>query len=318
MALPLLNALSRTFAKLALAGVALLAFISLDSQTCGAAILAALPKDGNQDDFPTTTAPSAIRVIALSPNITEIVVALGARDRLVGVSDFCQAHLPVGDLPRCGAAVNPNFERILALHPDLLFFLGRMENLQRFCADRGIRAISVNIDGTAALRTETTLLGKELGVEKAAAALLGNLDRRLAAVRSAARGKARPRCLVLLGRETGGLRRMMSVGGASFLSEMLATAGGDNVFADQPQPYFTPSREAILVARPEVILELRPGEKLSDTDRASILADWKAETTIPAAAHGRIAVLTEDFLVIPGPRMVDIAELLQSTLRRLP
>ena len=110
---------------------------------------------------------------------------------------------------------------------------------------------------------------------------------------------------------------MMSVGGPSFLSEMLGAAGGDNVFADQPRAYFTPSREAILAARPDVILELRPGEKLSEAERAAVLADWKAETTIPAAARGRIAVLTEDYLVIPGPRMVDVAELLQSTLRQL-
>ena len=258
-----------------------------------------------------------MRVLPLSPNLTEIVVALGARDRVVGVSDFCQAHLAGGELPRCGAAVNPNFERILALHPDLLLFLGRMEKLQRFCADRGIRAVSVNVDGWAALRAETARIGRELGAAKTADDLLARLDRRLEAVRAAARGKPRPRCLLLLGRETGGLRRMMSVGGPSFLSEMLGAAGGDNVFADQPRAYFTPSREAILAARPDVILELRPGEKLSEAERAAVLADWKAETTIPAAARGRIAVLTEDYLVIPGPRMVDVAELLQSTLRQL-
>ncbi|MCC7519187.1 MAG: ABC transporter substrate-binding protein [Verrucomicrobiae bacterium] len=265
---------------------------------------------------PSIGAPreSEARVLSLSPNITEIVVALGARDRLVGVSDFCRAHLSVGELPRCGAAVNPNFERILALHPDLLFYLGRMEKLQRFCADRGIRALSIHIDGWAALRAETARIGKELGAEKAAGVLIAGLDRRLAAVRAAARGAARPRCLILLGRETGGLRRMMSVGGASFLSEMLDAAGGDNVFVDQPQPYFTPSREAILVARPDVILELRPGENLSVTERAAVLDDWKREASVPAVAHGKIAVFTEDFLMTPGPRMVEIAELFQSTL----
>jgi iron complex transport system substrate-binding protein len=317
-----LEAFAKLLRRPGIALAALIAIIVLDANPCGAAFSsatptisgqAAIPRDGSLKGRPATS-ESAIRLISLSPNITEIVVALGARDRIVGVSDFCQAHLPGGELPRCGAAVNPNFERILALQPDLLFFLGRMEKLQRFCADRGIRAVSVNVDGYDALRTEVARIGKELGAAKAAATLLGSLDRRLAAVRAAAREKDRPRCLVLLGRETGGLRRMMSVGGASFLSEMLAAAGGDNVFAGQAQPYFTPSREAILAARPEVILELRPGEKLADADRAAVLADWKAETTIPAAARGRIAVLTEDFLVIPGPRMVDVAELLQSTL----
>lgn len=282
----------------------------------GIAILAcAVPSIG---DPGSTDSGSSRRVLSLSPNLTEIVVALGARDRLVGVSDFCRAHLPGGELPRCGAAVNPNFERILALHPDLLFFLGRMEKLQRFCAEHGIRARSVNIDRWASLRAEIARIGAELDAKKPSAKLLDTLNRRLERVRADARGKKRFRCLILLGRETGGLRRMMSVGGSSFLSEMLSVAGGDNVFADQPQPYFTPSNEAILAARPEVVLELRPGEKLSASERAAILADWKAPGALPAlAARGRVLLLTEDFLMTPGPRMIDIAEVFRSTLQRI-
>lgn len=280
-----------------------------------AILVCATPSIG---DPGSTASDSTRRVLSLSPNLTEIVVALGARDRLVGVSDFCRAHLPGGELPRCGAAVNPNFERILAIHPDLLFFLGRMEKLQRFCADHGIRARSVTIDSWASLRAEIARIGAELEATDASATLDRALSRRLDRVRADARGKKRLRCLILLGRETGGLRRMMSVGGSSFLSEMLSAAGGDNVFAEQPQPYFTPSNEAILAARPEVVLELRPGEKLSASARAAILADWKAPGALPAlAARGRIVLLTEDFLMTPGPRMIDIAELFRAILRRM-
>lgn len=260
-------------------------------------------------------APSP-RVVSLSPNVTDILLAIGAGEDLVGISDYCR--LPEGfpaRVPRCGGALNPNLERLLALQPDLLFVLGRMERVQQFAGAHGIRAVSVNVDRFADLQREIRVIGGQVGAEARASHLLAELEVRLARVRAAAAKLPRRRCLVLLDREPGGLKRMLSVGGGSFLSEMLAAAGGENVFADQPRRYFNASQEAVAALQPEVIFDLHPGAHFDEKQREAARRDWRAEPGLPAVRDGRVVVGDEEFLSVPGPRMVEIAEWFQSHLK---
>ena len=59
--------------------------------------------------------------------------------------------------------------------------------------------------------------------------------------------------------------------------------------------------------KPGVVLELRAGEELSDAARRKILADWQALASLPAVRNRRIHILTDEFLLIPGPRVARIA-----------
>lgn len=254
------------------------------------------------------------RIISLSPNVTRIILDLGATNRLVGVSDYCD--LPPGvALPRCGGTLNPNFERILRLQPDLIFLLGRMERVQQFAEGHGMRAIAAGVDSFADLTRAITLVGDTLGCSARATDLNARLRERLERVRRQAEKLPRFRCLVLLDRERGSLKRMMSVGRTSYLSEMLRAAGGVNVFDEQGQPYFTASRESIVALRPEVIFELQPGTHLDDAQARQLRDDWNTEPTIPAVKTGRIVVTADDFMTVPGPQMVEAAEWFQARLR---
>jgi iron complex transport system substrate-binding protein len=73
-------------------------------------------------------------------------------------------------------------------------------------------------------------------------------------------------------------------------------------------PYPTVSKEDLVTRAPEVIIELRPasteGEAPSGDVRDQLLADWKLLPTLPAVQSGRIHILTEPYLLIPGPRAV--------------
>src|SRR5574341_855132 len=60
------------------------------------------------------------RIVSLSPNATEILYGIGAFDRVVAVSTYCEYPPEVAKLPRVGGWTNTNLEQVLALHPDLV------------------------------------------------------------------------------------------------------------------------------------------------------------------------------------------------------
>src|SRR5208282_6923855 len=68
----------------------------------------------------TERASIALRVVSLSPSTTEALVAVGARDALVGRSRYCDFPPDVLSVPVVGGFVDPNFEAIVALRPDLV------------------------------------------------------------------------------------------------------------------------------------------------------------------------------------------------------
>ena len=112
----------------------------------------------------------------------------------------------------------------------------------------------------------------------------------------------------------GSMANLYTVGGKSFLSELLEIAGGKNIFADVDQPYPEASKESLIKREPDVILEMRPGERISHNKRNEIAAEWNVFDGVPAVSNHRIYVLTEDFLLVPGPRIVNTARTIAQIL----
>lgn len=277
---------------------------------------------------PTSTSGfrPGLRVVSLTPNVTEMIFDLGAEKSLVGISDYCVIpgsastnSAPPQALPRCGGLLDPNFERILALRPSLIFVLGRMDRIQQFARQNRIRTESVHVDSFADLLRELRKVGTLLDKTPAAEQLGRSLEQRLAKVRTASAAFPRYRALILIGRERGSLKALMTVSGASYIGEMLQAAGGDNIFKDNQQPYFTASFESVLALRPEVIFELRAEDRLSQAEMRQARDDWSAAAStasLPAVRRGRIVVTTNDFATVPGPKMVDLAEFFHAHLRQ--
>lgn len=255
------------------------------------------------------------RAVSLTPNVTELAIALGAANRLVGISDYC--HPPNGlDLPRCGGAINPHFERILSLHPQLLFLLGKMEKIQAFADRYGIRTLSVTIDSFDDLLRETLRVGSALGVSPSAERFAKQLRKQHDEILERGRGLPSYRTLILVGREAGAMKRMTAANEASYFGDMLRVAGGENIFKGQSQHYFTPSREAILALQPEVIFDLRGDTEDPPSSLERLKKDWQAERSLPAVKKGRVVVAANPSFMIPGPRMLNLANFFQEHLRR--
>ena len=265
---------------------------------------------------PTDASPQASprRIVCFAPAGAEILYALGAQNLLVGVSDFCVYPLPVKSIPRVGGFYNPNLERVAALSPDLVIVEGHHDKVADFCRKRGIPVHHLRMENISGIKSGITELGKITGKSHRAAALWAGITRDLAKVKKAVSGLARKKVFACVGRSPDGLSGVTTASGKSFVGELISLAGGVNVFADLDRPYPEVSKEALLKRAPEIVLELKPGESISPKRRAEIIADWDILAPLPAVRNKKVIVLTDDFLLLPGPRLALAAKALARTL----
>lgn len=248
------------------------------------------------------------RIVSMAPNITETVFALGEGDRLVGVTSFCVYPPEAIRLPKVGGFYNPNLERLIALQPDMVLLQGRHKKVAAFCQERHIAALHVDMDSLSTIYRGIMKLGSTLGVPERADTLCTEIRSGLQRLREMARDREKKRVYISLSRTMGSMSNLYTVGGNSFVSQVLDVVGGKNVFADVPRPYPEVSKESLIKRAPDIILELRPGERISDVGRNRIVEAWSPFPTLPAVSKEQIRILTEAFLLVPGPRVVLAAQ----------
>lgn len=254
------------------------------------------------------------RIISLIPAVTEMLFAIGAGDQVVGVSSFDTFPAEVEKRPKVGGLFDPNFERILSLRPDLVITYGSQDELAQRLKGANIPWFPYRHGGLADITSTIRDLGARTGHDAQAQTLASQIEAELAAVKAQSAGKTRPRTLVVFGREEGSLRGLFVSGGVGFLHDLLELAGGDNVMAEVKREGLQLSSEQLLVRAPDVVIELRNGQAWSPERRARELAVWR-EARIPAARNGRIHLLADPSLVIPGPRVAHAARAIGVSLR---
>lgn len=257
-------------------------------------------------------------IIAFGPSLTETVFALGHGARVVGMSSFVTHPPEALDRPAVGGMIDPNLERIAALRPAIVLLSGRVPLIEDLGRRTGFVVYDATMDSLAQMEATLPRIGRALGDEAAGHALWQRIASELEAVRAHTAGRPRPSVLLVLSRPGGDLTQVFTAGTASFLHELLVIAGGENLFADATQPYFEASKERIVARAPEVILEFQPGAALEAAATARLVRDWDAMPTLPAVREGRIHVLTEDYLLIPGPRVPQTAQRLAEVLHPTP
>jgi iron complex transport system substrate-binding protein len=251
------------------------------------------------------------RIVSLVPALTEMLFAIGAGPNVVAVSSYDDFPPEARSLPRVGALLDPDVERILALRPDLVMTYGSQEGLGSQLARAGIRTFTYRHGGVPSILETLRTLGTMTGHPAEAARTVRGLQARLDAVRSRVRSYRRPRVLLVFGRQPQSLRQMYASGGAGFLHDLLDIAGGANVFADVRRESVQPSQETLLARAPEVIVELRAN---STEDAADARQVWSSLASIPAVRSARIHVLSGGQFVVPGPRVGLAAEELARVL----
>jgi iron complex transport system substrate-binding protein len=252
--------------------------------------------------------PPAQRIISLVPALTEILFAIGAGPQVIAVSSFDDDPPEVLKLPRVGALLDPDTERILSMRPDLVLTYGSQTDLDRQLGAAGIRTFSYRHGGLTDLAPTFEALGALTGHVEEAARLAASMKARLDSVRSRVAGRPRPRTLLVMGRTPQSLRQLHASGGIGFLHDVLTLAGGANVFADIKRQAVQASTEMLISRAPEVVLDLQYSREFQPEELAKERATWQALPSIPAVRMGRVHVLLGDHFVVPGPRIAAAAE----------
>jgi iron complex transport system substrate-binding protein len=245
----------------------------------------------------TVVVPGKItRVVSLAPNLTENIFAVGAGDRLVGVTTFCNYPEPAKQIAKIGDTMNPNIETIVALKPDVVFVstASQIETFMQTLDRNGIAVYVTNPDSLDGVVKNLRQLGELFGTSSEADKTANGLTQRIAALDAKLAGVKRVPVFVQISNEP-----LFTIGKQSFLTAALDKAGAVSVTADVETAYPKLSKETAVVLNPEAII-------LSDSeDNREPNSIFARERLI---GNGRVYRVNADLLSRPGPRLVDALE----------
>ncbi len=230
------------------------------------------------------------RVVSLAPSMTDIVVALGKADRLVGVSKYDDAP-EVKRAPRVGGFLDPSVEAVVALRPDLVLWLtdgGAMPAVSKI-AELGIPVLAIPVIGIDDVLHSCRAVGRALGDVTAGERLASSLEASIARARARAAALPTRRVLFIVGREP-----LVVAGPGSYPDQLLRVVGARNVVGGTVAwPVFPIEKAAAL--DPDVVIDAAVNEHGGGGDRAL--------SAIPAVQRGALRRLTSDDALRPGPRL---------------
>jgi len=272
--------------------------------------------------IPALRAAGPARIVSTSPSITETLFALGLGVRVVGVSTYCRFPPEVEKLPKVGSFLKPDPELIAGLRPDLVVVHEVGNGLDRRLGALRIPFIIVERGSLASAFSSMRRIAAAAGVPERADTLIGDVQRRLDAIRRPAATAPKRRVLFIIGRRPGQLTDLIAIGPGSYINELIDIAGGTNVMAIAGQPeYPRISMETVLRLNPDVIVDT---VDMGDTDaerRARQPVNerlWSGYGMLRAVRTRQVHAATTDALVVPGPRVVEAAEWVAALLRAEP
>lgn len=246
------------------------------------------------------------RVVSMSPSVTEILFSLGLGDRVVGVTEFCDYPPEAASRPRIGGYFNPNYEAIVALEPDLVILLEEHAEPRRALSAFDIAILVVSHKEIRGILDSINAIGRTCSVPHKAEIMVSTLEQRIETIEKATRDLDRPSVLVSVGRPlgTGEIREVYVAGQEGFYECMIDWAGGKNVYQGQMVRYPLVSAEGILTMNPQIIIDISAETETMDLDESVILKEWDSVSDVDAVKNGRVHILGEDYVGIPGPRFV--------------
>lgn len=238
------------------------------------------------------------RVVSLAPSLTEIVYALDADERLVGVTQHCDYPAAATSKPRVGGIYTPSFEVILSLKPDLILATteaNRDEHIQGL-ARLGLPVYVVRGDSFTTVLDSIRLVGRLLGREPEAQRLAGGMQHQADEIARALQGVRRPRVLYVIWGNP-----LIVPGRDTMITDLIRRAGGESVSGNEPIEYPRFSVEEAVARRPERIILALHGD--DSVDRR--LREWQHLTLLPAVREGRLHRIDGDLIHRAGPRIVN-------------
>jgi iron complex transport system substrate-binding protein len=244
------------------------------------------------------------RIISMAPNLTETLFALGAGDRVVGVTKFCDWPEAVDEIPEVGGFVDPNFEKILSLRPDLV--VGTVGGGDPRMAERLDEA------GLPYAYWRMSSIPETLATIEGLADVVGASERGVQLVAEMREGLSprdpppggRPEVLFVLGRDP-----LVVAGPGSLLDELIARAGGTNAIESGAGTYPRLDIERVLALDPDIIMDASMTGRRRDA--ASF---WERYDSLTAVRDRGVVTFEDPVLLRPGPRLPRALELIREAM----
>lgn len=253
-----------------------------------------------------TLAAAPQRVISTAPVITEILYALGAGDRVVGVTTYCHYPAEAKQKPKIGTYVKPHLEAILAQRPDLVIAIQNPGPAERQLRDAKLNVLIIQEGKLANTYANIRRIGEALQLTKPAEALIARMQGDLAAIEAITKTLPKRSMMFVIGRNPGQLSGLMAVGSNSFLNELIAVAGGENIFAATGMSYPRITLEEVLARNPNVILDMGDmgqTEGVTDAQKRAVVDLYRQHQTLKGAVHA----IASDIFMVAGPRLAEAA-----------
>ncbi len=257
---------------------------------------------------PGQAGSNRLRVISMSPSITELLYALGADSFLVANTKYCKFPPQTDTLPEVGGYLDPNFEAIVALEPDLILLLKEQKDVAEKSRELGIKTLMVNHQTMSGILESYQLIGAALGVTHGADSLTRIQSRQLAQIADVIRDQPVPRVLVVIGHNDDSkvIKTVTVAGREKYYSDMIAAAGGVNAITDSIVRYPQLSPEGLSAIDPDIIIDLYYAEGSEPIDSGSVQARWRSLPHLQAVKNKKVFVLEGAYLAVPGPRFVRV------------
>lgn len=260
------------------------------------------------------------RIVSTAPSITEMLFALGAGERVVGVTTYCRYPEEARAKPKIGGYTSPNVEAIVRQRPDLVVVLDDRIDLPPKLKPFGVPTLAIRHQRLADIERSIMTLAASLSIEERGRELVASIRRGLARVTSSVSALPQPSVMFVVGRSPGSLSELHVVGAGGYLDELITLAGGRNIFRDAATAYPKISLEEVLARDPDVIIDMSHQEGVSARDVQAIRALWSRLPSLRAVSRGGVHVVTQDVFVVPGPRVTtavrDLARMFHGTRLR--
>jgi cobalamin transport system substrate-binding protein len=237
------------------------------------------------------------RIVSLAPNLTEIVYAVGAGDRLVGRTSYCDYPPQAKSVTEIGDTMHPSIERIIALKPQIVLVstASQLESFTRQLDDQKIAVYVTNPKNLDEIFLSIERLGELFGTSETAKKLATELRTRTEKVEAVVASAKPVRVFYQVSEQP-----LYTIGRDAYLTDLIRRAGGVSVTGGVATAFPRYSDEAALASKPDAII-LPSGGSMGNAN--STVAS--ALKNSPAVMNNRVYKINDDHLSRPGPRLVD-------------
>ena len=248
------------------------------------------------------------RVICLVAAATEALYTMGLGERVVGVSSYCHRYIRDLDKPVAGDYLKIDDKRFAELNPDLVIVTtGVQRRLGLELAKKGLPVYALPLPNSFyGILENNVTLGALLNNVRAGRDLSIRMESEAAAIRER-NPQTRPRVYV----ELWFGRYMRSIGGLTYISDLVSIAGGDAIFEDKRQGYFIPKFEEVVAKSPDVFLVFSEEEYSVDPHDLVEKRGWQGTQNLKIVES---SVKRGQNLIQEGPSIVETASWLQEQL----